>query len=94
MMTRLSSVVRMSAMGTMGAEVGSGASISRIGFARFFLFFLASAVAAAGPLVIATRAVVVVLVVASLEDGVDDMVGVLCWEGWGGEEAWGGLLGS
>ena len=43
--------------------------------ARFFLFFLASAVAAAGPLVIATRAEVVVLVVASLEDWMDDIVG-------------------
>ena len=49
---------------------------------RFFLFFLALAVAAAGPLDIATRAVVVVLVVASLEDGVDDIVGLFIRGGW------------
>jgi hypothetical protein len=55
---------------------------------RFFLFFLASAVAAAGPLDIATRAVVVVLVVASLEDGVDDIVRLFNQGGWGGGAAW------
>jgi hypothetical protein len=58
---------------------------------RFFLFFLASAEAAAGPLDSATRAVVVVLAVASLEDGIDDMVGALCWEGWGGISCAGGV---
>jgi hypothetical protein len=62
----------------LGVRCGGGIRI------RFFLFFLASAVAAAGPLDIATRAVVVVLVVASLEDGVDDMVGLCYWERWRG----------
>ena len=40
---------------------------------RVFLFFLASADAAAGPLVSATRAVVVVLGIVSLEVGTEDM---------------------
>ena len=40
---------------------------------RFFLFFRISAAAAAGPLVIATRAMFVVLGLVSLDMGAEDM---------------------
>ena len=48
----------------------------------FFLFFLASAEAAAGPLVTALRAAVEDLWEVSFTEGVDDM-GVQVGDGWG-----------
>ena len=70
----MASVVGIGSTAVTGAS-GEGwvASVSKERFIRFFLFFLASAVTAAGPLVIATWAMVVDLGFASLDDGAVDM---------------------
>lgn len=61
---------------------------------RFFLFFWISATAAAGPLVIATRAIFVVLGLVSLDVGVEDIFEAIRAVFSCGGEGGGGWYGS